>query len=241
MEAVKNMNGTVWIFAALIIGMVLVQSLLFLRLAMKMNKKTHAVSKEELSQAYKTGAVSAIGPAFSTLTIVLSLIVLVGSGVTFMRCGVIGAPAWELFMADVSAKAAGVEFGSAEFTESIFTLCIFGMALASAPYFINTILTLKPLDKALLKGQQQAEGGVKKKSFMPYISNAAMGGLLGYSVLDYFKTIPSAVAFLTAAVVMIWLSNLAKKIKSGTLGSFAMAIAMVCAMIVGQALTVMMS
>ncbi len=105
MEAIKNMNGTVWVFAAILIGMVIVQALLFLRLALNMNKKTNAVSKEEISQAVKTGAVSAIGPAFSTLTIALSLIVMVGSGVTFMRCGVIGAPAWELMMAQFSAGA----------------------------------------------------------------------------------------------------------------------------------------
>ena len=80
---------------------VLIQSGMFLRLALKMNKKTNAVSKEELSQAYKTGAVSAIGPVFSTLTIALSLIVMVGSGVTFMRCGVIGAPSYELSMANI--------------------------------------------------------------------------------------------------------------------------------------------
>ena len=159
MEAIKNMNGTVWVFAAILIGMVIVQALLFLRLALNMNKKTNAVSKEEISQAVKTGAVSAIGPAFSTLTIALSLIVMVGSGVTFMRCGVIGAPAWELMMAQFSAGAAGVEFGSAEFTESIFTLCIFGMTLASAPYFINTIITLKPLDKVVAKSAEAAQKG----------------------------------------------------------------------------------
>ena len=101
MDVIKNMNGTVWVFAALLIGMVLIQSGMFLRLALKMNKKTNAVSKEELSQAYKTGAVSAIGPVFSTLTIALSLIVMVGSGVTFMRCGVIGAPSYELSMANI--------------------------------------------------------------------------------------------------------------------------------------------
>lgn len=241
MDVIKNMNGTVWVFAALLIGMVLIQSGMFLRLALKMNKKTNAVSKEELSQAYKTGAVSAIGPAFSTLTIALSLIVMVGSGVTFMRCGVIGAPSYELFIANISAQAAGVEFGSADFTEAIFTLCIFGMIFASAPYFINTIITLKPLDMAILKGEKNAESGPKKKSFIPYLANSAMGGILGCSLLDCFKTVPGGVAFVVAALVMIGISSYAKKIKNNTLGSFAMDIAMLCAMFVGQLLTNVMA
>ena len=39
MEAVKNLNGEMWIFAGLLIGIVIVQAVLFLRLALKWNKK----------------------------------------------------------------------------------------------------------------------------------------------------------------------------------------------------------
>ncbi len=35
MEAVKNLNGEMWIFAGLLIGIVIVQAVLFLRLALK--------------------------------------------------------------------------------------------------------------------------------------------------------------------------------------------------------------
>lgn len=238
MDAIKSMNGTIWVFAAILIAMVVVQSLMFLRLALNYNKKHQVLTQAELAQATKTGAISAVGPAFSTMTIALSLIVMVGSGATFMRCGVIGAPAWELMMAQFSSQAAGVEFGSAGFTEGIFTLCIFGMTLASAPYFINTIITLKPMDKVVEKAAEtEAKGG---RSFMPYMSNAAMMGLLGYSAFDYFSSIPSAVALLSAGVAMYFISKLAKKLNNNTLSSFAMALAMIVAMIVGQTLTVIM-
>ena len=93
-----------------------------------------------------------------------------------------------------------------------------------------------PLDMAILRGEKNAESGSKKKSFIPYLANSAMGGILGYSLLDYFKTVPGGVAFVVAALVMIGISSYAKKIKNNTLGSFAMAIAMLCAMFVGQLL-----
>lgn len=240
MDVIKKMNGTTWVFAVLLIGMVLVQAALFLRLALRMNKKTGVVSKEELSLAYKTGAVSAIGPAFSSLSIALSLIVMVGSGVAFMRCGVIGAPAWELFMAKISSQAAGVEFGSSDFTESIFVLCLFGMTFASAPYFLTTIFALKPLDKAVLKGEAK-EKKVSKRSFIPYLGCSAMAGLLGYADVDYLRSVPSGVAFAVAAAVMVIITIIAKKIKNKTLGSFAMAIAMLVAMFVGQLLKTAMA
>lgn len=235
MEAVKNMNGTIWIFAVILVGFVVVQSLLFLILAVKTNRKYKALTKAEVSQAIKTGAVSSIGPAFSTMTIALSLIVMVGSATTFMRCGVIGAPAWELMMAQISSQAVGVEFGTSEFTEAVFTLCIFGMTLASAPYFINTIITLKPMDALAEKGEAAAEKG--GRSFLPYVSNAAMMGILGYMILDYFTSIASVLAGLTAAGVCYAVMQFSKKIDNKMLASFNMAIAMIAGMIVGQVVT----
>ena len=154
METIKLMNGSAWVFAGILILMVIIQALLFLRMALSFNKKHKVLTGEEVNQAVRTGAIAAVGPALSTITVALSLIAMVGSGVTFMRCGVIGAPAWELFMASTSSAAAGVEFGSPEFTPAIFTLCIFGMTWASAPYFINTIITLKPLDAMANKASQ---------------------------------------------------------------------------------------
>lgn len=236
MDVIKQMNGTVWVFAALLVGMVVVQSLLFLRLALNFNKKNKVLTDDEVKQAVKTGAVSAVGPAFSTLTIAISLIAMVGSGVTFMRCGVIGAPAWELMMAGICTSTVGVEFGSPEFTTGIFTLCIFGMTLASAPYFINTILTLKPLDKAA-ETQKKKAG----RSFLPYMSNGAMMALLGYMAFDYLSTVAGCIAAITAGVVTLIIDKIAKKTGNNTLASFGMAIAMVCAMIVGQVLTMIMA
>lgn len=234
MDTIKSVNGTVWAFAVILIGMVIIQSLLFLRLALNYNKKYQLLSKEEVSMATKTGGIAAIGPAFSTLVVALSLIAMVGSGATFMRCGVIGAPGWELMMSNISAQAIGVEFGSPEFTPAVFTLCLFGMTLASAPHFLMTIITLKPLDKAIVK-EQKAK---KKRNFTSYVSTSAMMGVLGYMTLYHLSAITTAAAFITAAVVSYLVSKLASKLKSTTLASFNMAIAMVCAMVVGQLVAV---
>ena len=127
MEAVISMNPTIWVFAAILILLVLVQSALFLRLALRFNKKNLLVSRQEINSAVRTGAVAAIGPSLNSIVVALSLIAMVGSATTFMRCGVIGAPLWELYMANIAASAAGVTFGSTEFTKSVMTLCLFCM------------------------------------------------------------------------------------------------------------------
>ncbi len=229
-DAVRNLNGTLWIFASLLIGWVIVQAMLFYRLAMGFNKKNNLLSDEEVKSAVRTGAVSVFGPAVSVVVVALSLISMVGSATTFMRCGVIGAPSWELLMANTSADAAGVAFGSAGFTENIFVLCIFGMVFASAPYFINTIITLKPLDLAV----KAASADKSKPSFIPTLGKAAMMGMMGYSLYNYVTNKKMVPALLASAATAFAVQKLAKMTGQKWLKDFSMAFSMVIGMAVAQ-------
>ena len=226
--AVQGMNGTIWVFAGILILWVLVQSFLFWRLTMSFNNKFNLVTKEEISSAIQTGAIAAIGPSLNSIVVCLTLIAMVGSATAFMRCGVIGAPGWELLMANTAAATAGVNFEDAGFNEAIFTFAIFCMVLASAPYFLNTMITLKPLDSAAAKAQ---ESGTKVQ-FTTYMADGAMYGLLGYSLLNNYKG-PASLAAIIGAMLGYSLWNiLAKKNKS--LGAYSLAVGMLCGMLFGQ-------
>jgi hypothetical protein len=235
-ETVSSMNGTLWIFAVLLIVMVVIQAVLFLKLALRFNAKNKLLTREELKSVARTGAISVIGPGISNIVVALSLIAMVGPAVAFMRCGVIGAPPWELFMANIAAGTVGVQFNTPEFTQAVFVLCIFGMTFASAPYFINTIITLKPLDSAILKGQaaKESKEGKEKVSFIPMLGNAAMMGILGYSIIDYFKTPAQITAVVAASLVSFAVVRIAAKKSRRWLGDWNMAISMVVGMTAGQ-------
>ncbi|MEA4920213.1 MAG: DUF5058 family protein [Clostridiaceae bacterium] len=235
MDAVRNMNGTIWVFAAVLISLVLVQSFLFLKLALNFNKKNKLLRQDELKSAVQTGAIAAIGPSISSIVVALSLIAMVGGACTFMRCGVIGAPGWELLMANIGVSAAGVKFGTPEFTEAIFTMCIFCMVLGSAPYFLNTIIMLKPLDTLVEKSKAKKA----KISFMPYVGTSAMFGLLGYMFCDYFKSFSSVAAIGGAVIGYILFDKVAQKSGKPILGSFSLAVGMICGMVVGQAVAML--
>ena len=148
MEAVKNLNGEMWIFAFLLIAIVVLQACWFLRLALRYNKKHNYFTKEEVGHLLKMGSVSVLGPAFSVVVVAISLIAMVGSGLTFMRVGVIGAAGYEMMIATTAAETIGVQFNTPEFNESVLVLCGFGMAFASIPYFISTPIELMIMDKA---------------------------------------------------------------------------------------------
>ena len=117
MDAVKSLNGEMWIFASLLIAVVILQAVLFLRLALRVNKKHQYFTREEIGHFLKMGSLSVLGPAFSVVAI--SLIAMVGSGLTFMRVGVIGAASYEMMIATTAAETIGAPFGSPEFSESV--------------------------------------------------------------------------------------------------------------------------
>lgn len=233
MNTVEMLNGTMWVFAVILIVIVVVQSLAYLRMALKFNSRYKVLSKDEVNQAIRTGSVAAVGPAFSSMTIAISLMAMIGSGVAFMRCGIIGAPMTELLIANMASQTVGVEFNTPEFTPSVFALCLFAMTVMSAPYILNTIISLKPLDKVVDKGQS-TETEKKKRSFLPYMSTGAIMGMLGNMLPDYLTTGAAVTAFVVALAVNFGVTQAVRKINNKILESFAMAISMVVAMAAGQ-------
>jgi len=229
-DAVRDINVEMWLFTVLVIGTVIVQSLLFLRLALNFNKKHKLITKEETKGAIRTSIISTIATTFIPVN-TLALIALVGSAVTYMRVGVIGASGMELLLAQIGTSTAGVEFNTPEFTTNILVLCLFCMAFGSAPYAINCILMLKPLDKMVEK--EKASGN--KVSFSDYMAKGALVGVLASLALDRTYNNPvKQVAFLFALVLVIVVSELARKKNKSSMRGLLTPIGMLTAMLVGQ-------
>ena len=77
-------------------------------------------------------------------------------------------------MAEIAASTLGVTLGTEGITESTLTLCLFTMTLGSAPFLINTLITVKPMDDAMVKAAKSS------RSSLPAFSLAAMMALLVY-------------------------------------------------------------
>ena len=238
MEAVKNLNCEMWIFAFLLIAIVVIQACWFLRLALRYNKKHNYFTKEEVGHLLKMGSVSVLGPAFSVVVVAISLIAMVGSGLTFMRVGVIGAAGYEMMIATTAAETIGVQFNTPEFNESVLVLCGFGMAFASIPYFISTPIELMIMDKAAAKAGGKAKD---KPSFIPYLGKAAMMGLMGSFAVSYLASPINWVAFLTAAAVVILIIKRVAKTEKKGLMDWCITIAMLCGMTVAQIVSMLIA
>ncbi|SHK61084.1 DUF5058 family protein [Hespellia stercorisuis] len=229
-QAVQNVTNIIWPFAIILLSFVVVQAVLFMKNALRFNKKYSLYSSKDLKSIAKSSAVSSIGPSFSVVVVVIAMISLVGPAVTFMRTGVIGAADYELWLADVVATAMGVTLGGEGFTEAVFTCAIFGMVLGSAPYMLNLLISLKPLDKAAKKESK------KKRSFIPILGMTAELGFLGYWTLSTASGgVPKTVGIIFGLLSSMAVTAAVRKSGNEKLNDWVLGIALIGGMVAAAA------
>ncbi len=222
MDAIREVNGTVWLFAVVLIGFVLVQASVFMKQAIDFNKKHNILTSEEVRLSMRTGIFSIIGPAFSVMIATISLMAIMGSGAAFMRIGVIGSANYEIMLAGIAADTLGIELGSSDMTTGIFVLALFAMILGSAPYFLNCFLTLKPMEKAIEKGKDN------QNSFTKIVGVIASVALMTYFAVDNArKGIVEFLVIIVSGAVCLLISMIADKTGKKWLYEWLLAISLI--------------
>lgn len=232
METVRMMNPTIWLFAAILIVWVIVQAYLFVKLALNFNKRNALMTKAELKNCVKVGSTAVIGPALNAVAVCFAMIGMVGAADTFMRVGVIGAPAQEMFLAQQAVSVAGAEFGAASFTPSVMTFVIWMQVWGTIPFFIHLMISIKPLDRAVESSKARSKKGGPQ--FINYLGTAAAMAIMPYFMAGYMTNAPQRWAVIASLVVGICLTMVQKKTGNKFLANFSMIICMIVGMIVGE-------
>lgn len=209
MDGLGKANLVVWIFAIILIAFTFVQAALFVRRALQFNKKHHIYTSEELKSCVKTGIIAAIGPGVNTVFLGISLLALMGSGYTFLRLGVIGAPMFELMVVQYAAQFAGIDL-SHGLTPSILTFMVFAGCIGTACYVIAPIFTLRPIEMA---GKSKDGKPSMIMRVLPKVSIAIMFVLaIDYCSAKVTQAAAYIVGFLVGAVVFAFVSKGHKKL-----------------------------
>ncbi|KRW93766.1 DUF5058 family protein [Paracoccus sp. MKU1] len=141
-------NGPVlWLLAGLIVGTVVVQALLYLRMTLRLSNDYGILTRDERLRVYKTATINSIGPAIAVFFVAVSLVAMVGGPVTLMRVGVIGSAIFEFVAAEMGAKAAGATLGTDSYTLQAFTASVWVMTLGGMGWLVSTFLMTKSLDR----------------------------------------------------------------------------------------------
>lgn len=223
----------IWIIAALVIGIVIFQAVVFIRLASK-TAPSVGLTTLEVKSVVRTGAISSLGPSFAIIIVAISLITFLGNPVTLMRIGIVGSAPIETVGASLGAQAAGSELGSSTFTEQAFTTAVWVMCLGGMGWLLVTALFTKSLGKF----QEKISRKNSNVRLLSIVSTAAMIGAFGYfGAGQMIKGINETVVFIAAFLVMpviIWASN---KFKMNWLREWSLGLVIVVGLSIGLLLT----
>lgn len=223
----------IWIIAALVIGIVIFQAVVFIRLASK-TAPSVGLTTLEVKSVVRTGAISSLGPSFAIIIVAISLITFLGNPVTLMRIGIVGSAPIETVGASLGAQAAGSELGSSTFTEQAFTTAVWVMCLGGMGWLLVTALFTKSLGKF----QEKISRNNNNVKLLSIVSTAAMIGAFGYfGAGQMIKGINETVVFIAAFLVMpviIWASN---KFKMNWLREWSLGLVIVVGLSIGLLLT----
>ncbi|MDR1377077.1 MAG: DUF5058 family protein [Synergistaceae bacterium] len=198
-EVLQAANAVgLWIISLIIVSIVLLQSVLYAKLSFKVAGEINYPA-EKCKDALKAGMITAIGPSIAVFIVMVGMMSVVGTPITWLRLSIIGAASTELTASTVGAQAAGVEFGSAEYGIRALSVSFWTMAANGTGWLIIVALFTHKLEDI----RQKLGGGNAK--WLGLLSLAAALGCFGYlntntivAALRNMKTNPSAVGSIYA-------------------------------------------
>ncbi|GAA0505712.1 protein of unknown function [Halorubrum aquaticum] len=221
-----------WLSTLPVVLVVLLQASIFLRRAWSDGKEM-GLSEEQLRSGFKTGVISAIGPAVAVLVGMLALIATVGGPVAWMRLSVIGSVAFELPAAELGVSQFGYSLGDENISETAYATAVWTMTLGGTGWLLFSAFGTPHMEKL-----RQKMGNGREK-LIPVISSAAMLGAFAYFLTgEVAAGTPETGSVATGGIVMLILLRIADERDVQWLREWALGTAMIVGLVVGVALQV---
>ena len=196
------------ILCGITILVVLLQPVLFVRLAVKRGKEL-GMSTSELKEAARSSAVFSIVPSLPIVVSYLMLVPLLGRYFPWLRLSVVGSAAYETMVADMAAKAFGLESMAAEdIPLDVFVAILFVVSIGILGGNIFNLLFLKTYDKGVEKIKSM------NAALIPILTGGMFLGLYGTLATPYITEIsnlPTMAAILGAGITALIMTAVSRK------------------------------
>ncbi len=225
-------SGIMWLGAAVVLIAVALEAIIFTK---KARDAAHLVdlSKEEADQAFRVGMTSAIGPALGVFFVMVGLMGVIGSPLSWMRLSIIGAAPTELAAATMAAKAQGTTLGAPDYNLINYANATWVMALNGGAWIFFSGAFADKLDVI----QEKISRG--DPSRIQILSVTAIIGAFAYMFLNEifkairdFKDPTGIVVAVSSAVLMILFEKFGEK--HPKLKEFNLGLVMILAMVLGM-------
>lgn len=222
-----------WLGAAIAVGIVVFQSVLFFRKSLVAAKEA-GISKEQINSAIKSSAISSIGPAVVILVTMISLIVSMGAPVSWMRLSFIGSVNYEAMAAGFGAQAMGTSLEN--LNPTAFACGVWVMICGSLGWLIFTFLFTDKMDKVnhlMSRGNAKMVPLISAGAMLGAFANLGSGSFFNSENQFAFGGAP-AIATIIGCGLMMVLTKTAKDKNIGWLREWAFAISMFTGMFCGH-------
>ena len=221
-------SGPMWLFATILILLVIVQSALYIRLCAR-EARIIGYDQKNLYKSLRIGMLTAFGPALTNVVAMISMMTVIGSPITWMRLSIIGAAPTELGVAALTAQSRGLALGTpGAFDVKVLSLIFLMMAITGTGWLLVVIFFTPSMGKIREKFERKDVKWVTlftTAATVGLFSNLSSQQLVKGGIGTYYSTFA---AFMT----MIFTHNIIGK-KKPLIRSYALTISMVVGMVVG--------
>lgn len=227
MNAMEIANGLpMWIACGIPVCMVLVQAIIFLRKAYASGEKV-GLTKTQMKEAIRSGAITSIGPSVVVLSGMLSLLITVGGPVAWMRLSLIGSVMFESTAANMGTSAVGVTLGVDEITPEALTMAVWTMIIGSIGWVLFATFAASRMEKV----QDKISGNNTKRLTMISVA-AVIGVFSAMSATHLVKMNKYAIACVLGALIMAVMMTITEKHQMKRLKEWNLTISILGAMII---------
>ncbi len=206
-------SPAIWGLAAVAVTAIIVQTILFLRLAMKSAKDDRVgLTPQQCKRAIRAGAVTAVGPSFSIFVVMIGLISVLGGPIAWLRLSVIGSASTELTASTIGVGILGGDL-SGPLSMLELSTAWWTMTINACGWLVVTWIFASRMEKV----RNKIGGGDGK--WMAIFSAAATLGIFGAFVSEYIviavqeMNIALAGCVIAASASMFILLKLSEKFK----------------------------
>ncbi len=149
MELKDIMNSPMlWVVSSIMIIVIVTESLVFMRQAFKSAEKM-GIPREECITGMRSAMITAIGPAFSPVIVLIAVMAVLGGPTAWMRMNDIGAARTELAMSTIATGMAGSTLEAGKLSLLGFVFALWGMALNNSGWIVIGGYSAPQLGKAV--------------------------------------------------------------------------------------------
>ncbi|EGO63347.1 DUF5058 family protein [Acetonema longum] len=229
LNTIINSPG-MWLASSVMVIVILVQSIVFLREAFQAADRLN-MPRKQCYAGMRSAMITALGPAFAPVIVLLALIAVVGAPTAWMRLNDIGAARTELAIVTLASKVIGVDPQSAAFNLKAYTYSLWGMALNNMGWMLVALLFTHKMSGMVTKLNQKYD-----PKWMKYLMTGATVGLFAFLLSGQLigaKADKWYAAFIAAAC-MLCISKLFRKHQR--LQELALGISMLVGMMLATAI-----